>query len=332
MTEWLYEDGIGEARAALVDHGTIIEARIEAPEDGPRLGAVLEARLGRVRPDRRAALSLPDGTPALLDHAPAGVSEGARLLVEVTRQVIPERGKPRPLMAKLAADGAEPDPGPSLLDRISASGDPVVRLLPHMPDALEQAGWSELLDEAAGGEILFPEGRLLVTPTPAMTLIDVDGQAPPAPLAIAGAAAAAHAILRMDIGGSIGIDLPTLPDRAGRLAAAKAIDAILPQPFERTAVNGFGFLQIVRRRLRPSLPERLLADPEGAAARALLRRAERSSGPGTRLLIAHPRVIARIEARGDWLRALESRCGAPIALQADTARPISAVDVQLQPR
>ena len=118
--------------------------------------------------------------------------------------------------------------------------------------------------------------------TPAMTLFDVDGSLPPAELAVAGAAAAARAIRRLGIGGSIGIDLPTLPARADRQAAAAALDAVLPQPFERTAVNGFGFLQIVRRRERPSLPELVQGDPVGAAARALLRRARaRAPAPAT---------------------------------------------------
>jgi hypothetical protein len=119
------------------------------------------------------------------------------------------------------------------------------------------------------GEIDFPGGALRMSLTPAMTLFDVDGNLPQAELAIAGVAAAARAIRRLGIAGSIGIDLPTLSGRADRQAAAAALDAALPQPFERTAVNGFGFLQIGRRRERPSLAEIVQGDPAGAAARAL---------------------------------------------------------------
>ena len=43
--EWLYEDGIGECRAALVDGGAIVEALIEVEDAGPRAGAVVEGRL-----------------------------------------------------------------------------------------------------------------------------------------------------------------------------------------------------------------------------------------------------------------------------------------------
>ena len=99
-----------------------------------------------------------------------------------------------------------------------------------------------------------------------MTLFDVDGPGATAALAVAAATAAAEAIVRHDIGGSIGIDFPTVTGKAERLAVAAAIDAALPQPFERTALNGFGFLQIVRPRPRASLPELLRADPVGNAS------------------------------------------------------------------
>ena len=45
LAEWLYEAGIGEARAALVDDGAIVEARIERESEGPRVGAIVAARL-----------------------------------------------------------------------------------------------------------------------------------------------------------------------------------------------------------------------------------------------------------------------------------------------
>jgi hypothetical protein len=157
-----------------------------------------------------------------------------------------------------------------------------------------------------------------------MTLFDVDGALPPAELAQAGAAAAGRAVRRFGIRGSIGIDLPTLAGKAERQAAAAALDAVLPQPFERTAVNGFGFLQLIRRRERPSIPERLQSDRAGAAARALLRRAARDGGRGERTLVAAAPVIARIEARPDWLERLARSLGAPVALRADPGLAISA--------
>src|SRR3546814_3730244 len=86
-------------------------------------------------------------------------------------------------------------------------------------------------------EIGFAGGALRISLTPAMTLIDIDGDLPPAELARTGAEAAGAAIRRLDITGSIGIDLPTMGSKAERQNAAEALDAALPPPFERTAIN-----------------------------------------------------------------------------------------------
>src|SRR3546814_6368766 len=103
------------------------------------------------------------------------------------------------------------------------------------------------MEEAISGEIGTEAASLRIFLTPAMTLIDVDGSLPPAQLGPKGAALAAKAIRRMGITGSIGIDLPTMNNKDERQIAANLFDKHLPQPFERTAVNGFGFLQVIRR-------------------------------------------------------------------------------------
>lgn len=330
MIEWIYEDGIGEARAALVSGGNIIEARIEREGDSARAGAVMRAQLGRVlRDTNRVEVMLQGGIPALLRPIPSGVSEGAAVRVAVLREAIPEPGNPKPAVVRLAsADEAETQ-GASLADRIAASEYPVMRLAAHQPDALEAAGWSETLAEAEGGLIPFSGGLLRLSLTPAMTLFDVDGGLPGADLARAGAAAAAAAIRRLDIAGSIGLDLPDAGSKTGRRAAAQVIDTILPLPFERTAVNGFGFLQIVRPRTRASLPELLRADPPLTAALALLRRAERTPGAGARILTGHPAVIARLAGRPELLAALARRTGADVGLQERAGAAISGGDVHI---
>lgn len=313
MAEWIYEAGIGEARAALIEDGAILEAAIEPDDEGPRVGAVLSARLTAVIA-AGGIVATEDGAEALLSPLPDGLSIGATTLVEITRMAIAERGRGKRALARPAAPAATPRPGPDLLSRITASGAPVRTARAHEPDLLEAAGWSELLDEAARGGIAFPGGSLRLTLTPAMALFDVDGTLDPAELAVAGAAAAGRAIRRLGLGGSIGIDLPTTPGRDGRQRAAAALDAALPPPFERTAVNGFGFLQLVRRRLRASLPELIAANPAAAEARALLRRIERSQPPHPPEWAAPTAVLAVIAARPDWLREAERRAGRPIAL------------------
>ena len=151
-----------------------------------------------------------------------------------------------------------------------------------------------------------------------MTLVDVDGTLPLDELALSGIRAAVAAIRRHAIGGSIGIDLPTVRGKARRLALDAAIDEAMTAPFERTGVNGFGFVQIVRPRTGPSLLE-LAADPPGFEARALLRRAARSTGAIR--LVGHPAVIARIGP--DWTAALSRQVGGGVTLRADPALAMS---------
>ena len=321
MAEWLYEEGIGENRAILLEDGAIAEALIELPGE-LRVGAVVAGRLTRIHVPGRRGLVAFAGGEALIEPLPGHLTEGQALHAEIVREPLPERGRPKVARCRWTAEPLRE--APSLRDRVG----PAVSVTPNGPDRFEQAGWSELLDEASSGEIDFPGGALRMSLTPAMTLFDVDGSLAPAALAVAGAEAAARAIRRFGIGGSIGLDLPTLASKAERLAPAAAVDAILPQPFERTAVNGFGFLQIVRRRARASLPELLQADPVGAAARALLRRAERAEGAGERTLHAAPAVIARIEEKPEWQAALARRLGAAIGLRAEPGLAISAGHVQ----
>ncbi|WP_019515498.1 hypothetical protein [Sphingomonas sp. Mn802worker] len=298
---WLYEDGIGEARAALVDDDRIVAARIELP-DRLRVGTVARARLTEFQ-----VATLDTGEQVMLDRRPAGVTLGSAITVEVTREAIPEPGRAKRARARLS--DATPATGPDLLARITATGMPVRTVRAHEPDLLEQAGWSEVLDEALTGEIAFSGGALRMSPTPAMTLFDVDGDGPLDTLAERAAVAVARAIRRHGIGGSIGIDSPSITGKAARHAVAAAIDAHLPPPFERTAVNGFGFLQIVRPRPRASLPERLRDDLAAASTRAALRQIERvpATAPNRHRLSAP--VRACLDAHSHWIDELVRRTG-----------------------
>ncbi len=308
MAEWLYEEGIGENRAILVEDEDIVVAAIELPGE-LRCGSVLTGRLVRIAiPGRRGIVSTGRGE-VMVEPLPAALTEGREVRVEIVREPIAEPGNPK--FAKGRITQADEKEGPSLAERIGAPRP----LTPLGPDLFYEAGWSEMIDEALGEAIDFPGGELRMSLTPAMTLFDVDGFLPPVELAMAGAEAAALAIRRLDIGGSIGIDLPTVPSREDRLKAVATLDAVLPQPFERTAVNGFGFLQVIRRRERRSLPELFQWDPVGAAARDLLRTAER--GVGGCDLVAAPDVIARLRANPDWLEMLARRIGGPVGLRED---------------
>lgn len=319
MAEWLYEVGIGEARAALVEGDEILEARIEREGAGPRVGAVVAARLVEAGKSPLVTLGWPGNPVATLTGLPPATSIGAALTVEITRMALRERGRDKPARARLADGGAAIGNGPDLRARIADSGLPVTDLRPTDPDRLEQAGWSELIDHVRTGHWPFDGGALWVDATPAMVLIDIDGDGDALTLAKAGAKAAAAVIRCCDIGGSIGIDFPSLPGRAERHAIDAAVDAALPQPYERTAVNGFGLMQIIRRRDRPSLIEQVLLDPVATDAALLLRQAERAVGTGALTLTARPAVIDHIAAHPAWIAALQSRTGRPAQLTADAA-------------
>lgn len=310
MPEWLIERGIGETRHALIEQGDIIEARIEPDEVIPA-GTVLPARLTSIGTNGRNAVAVAGETEYLLPRGAGRVSEGATLTIEVTRAVIPGAEPWKRALARLTEEA--PSPPPALAGR--------ELVFPAARDELAEAGWDELIEQARTGLVTFAGGELRLSPTPAMTLIDVDGYLAPDELAVLGAAEAARAIRRLDIGGSIGIDLPTAGRKSARQAAASAIDAALPPPMERTAVNGFGFVQIVRPRARASLLE-LAQDRAAFETRALLRRAA-SERAGPKTIVAHPAIIQTLEQRSAWVEALARQVGGAIGLRAGAALPMS---------
>ena len=325
MAEWLYEEGIGEARAALIEHGRLVEALVERESDAARAGAVVQGRLiATVIPKKRGIVRLVSGEEALLEPLPPRLAEGANVLVEILREAVPEEGRPKRAKARVAPPGIKPHPGPSLLQRIRATGTPVIPCPAHEEDRLEAHGWSELLEEAISGEVGTEAAALRLYLTPAMLLIDVDGSLPPAQLGPKGAKLAAQTIRRMGLSGSIGIDLPTMNNKDERMIAAAQIDKYLPLPFERTAVNGFGFLQIIRKRERANLMELMREDPLLTAGLALLRWAERHGRGGAATITAAPAIIGLLRKRTDWIEQLARRRGGEIGLQADPALSISA--------
>ena len=296
MPEWIIEEGIGETRAALIEGDEILEARVRR-EGVIAAGAVLEATLIAVAPRVTVEAA---GEQFLLPRGVAGVTEGARLAIEVTREAL---GGSEPWKRGLARrTDAPPAPAPPLAE--GAAG------------TIE--AWDDLLDEARTGIVRFEGGELRIQPTAAMTVIDVDGWLIPARLAQMAAWAAARAMGRLDIGGSIGIDFPTLHGKEERREVDEILDTYLPKPFEKTAINGFGFAQIIRPKRRPSLLE-LAEDRAAFEARALLRRAGRSIGATN--VTAHPAVIAAI--RAEWRARLERQVGGPVTLSADPSLAMS---------
>ncbi|WP_170005403.1 ribonuclease [Pseudopontixanthobacter vadosimaris] len=308
MAQWLVEEGIGESRAIRLHAGGIVAARLDWP-GALAAGHVEDARLvARVKGSPRGIALFRNGEEALVDRLPGDTSEGTMLRLEVIRSAIAEKGRLKRAQAR--PTGAAPCDMPPLAQRLEGEGK-TVRIVHRFP---ADCDWNDLWLEALSGETHFPGGSLILAPTPAMTLIDVDGAA--GELAKRAIPAITGAIARFDIGGSIGIDFPTIQDKAGRRTIDRALaEALADVPHERTAMNGFGFVQIVRRLVRPSLLHRLQSAPAAAAARLLLRHAEQVEDPGTVLLRCRSEVADRLCP--EWLGELRRRIGRDLIVERD---------------
>lgn len=293
MPEWQIERGIGEDRALLIADGKALAARLDV-HGGLRTGQVLDAVLvARSAGARRGTVRAPDGEEALVDQLPRATSEGAPLRVRITRPAIGETGRDKRAQCRPATGDLRP--APTLAETLAEAGTPV-RQVRTFPAGL----WEEVFARAWAARAEFAQGSLALFPTPAMTLIDIDGTLPPRLLALAAVPELARTIALLDLAGNLGIDFPTLPDKADRQAVDCALAAALADwRHERTAMNGFGFVQLVARLERPSLLATVAQDRPAAAARQLLRQAERVAAPGALLLSAHPRVLAAIDAAAE---------------------------------
>jgi hypothetical protein len=323
LAEWLVEQGIGEQRGLLVEGHEALAARLLWPG---RLaaGQVEDATLVQFDPARRRGIArFASGEEALVDRLPADSREGAPIRLEVTRAAVAERGRLK--RARARPSEAPPREAPGLADSLAGGPEPV-RTMRRLPAGM----WEEVWTEAWNGEVAFPSGSLLFSVTPAMTLIDIDGSAAPAALARAAVAPLAAAIRRFDLAGSIGIDFPSLERKDDRRAIDEALaTALAGWPHERTAMNGFGFVQLVARLERPSLLHRFALSRADAAARLLLRQAERVETPGVLMLTAHPAVRAKLSDL--WLTELGRRTGREVRLASDPALALDGGFAQAVP-
>ncbi len=322
MAEWLVERGIGEDRAVRIERGEIAEARLDWP-GGLIAGEVDDAVLvSRTSGSSRGAARFPNGEEALVSKLPKDASEGAALRLEVTRAAIGERGRLKRAQARpTLRERGRPD----LVTRLAEEGR-MVREVRRFPEG----DWDALLAEALSGEVVFAGGALLFAPTPAMTVIDIDGALPPRALALAAVPALTSALRRFDLRGSIAVDFPTLQDKADRRAVDAALGAALGNwPHERTAINGFGLAQLVARLERPSLLHRARHSRTAMLSRQLLRRAESVTEPGALLLTLHPALEAKLTP--EWLAELARRTGREVRLAIDPGLALEGAFAQAVP-
>jgi ribonuclease G len=193
--------------------------------------------------------------------------------------------------------------------------------------------WEEVWHAASSASLDFPGGEVLASVTPAMTVIDIDGSGTPRDVALAAVPAVARALAWFDIAGNIGIDFPTLATKEDRRAVDAALDAALDHwPHERTAMNGFGFVQLVARLEGPSLLHRFATARLGASARMALRQAELAADQGTGRVLqltVHPALKAKLDQA--WLDELARRTGRVLDIAFDPTLAIETANTQLVP-
>ena len=311
MPEWQVEEGVGETRALLLDGDRVLAAKCRWPGE-LHAGQQVSARLTTKRGSRGTAMTA-DGRELLVDKLPRDASEGSTFDLAITRAAMTERGRyklPAARPAELVTGGED----------VFASARRVRRF---------PAGtWEDVWSTASSGEIAFNGGVLLFAVTPAMTLIDIDGDLAPRALALAAVEPLARALRQFDLGGSIGIDFPTIDSKADRKAVDGALEEALDDwSHERTAMNGFGFVQLVARLEGPSLLHRFATSRTGMAARMALRRAEMVEGAGTTLLTVHPALKAKI--RPEWIAEIERRTARVLRIETDPALAIEGAAAQI---
>jgi ribonuclease G len=313
---WYVEEGIGESRALLVEDGEVLAAKLRWPGELFAGKAVFVRLVSKPAGARRGLAVDERGNEILLDRLPSEVTEGQSFGVQITRAPIAERGRFKRAQAR-AVTGSE-----GTQDDIFILGEIVRRF----PVGL----WDDVWQAASAGEIAFAGGTLLFSVTPAMTVIDIDGDLPPRALALAAIPTLARGLRLFDLGGSIAIDFPTLEAKADRKAVDAALEeALADWPHERTAMNGFGLVQLVARLEGPSLLHRMTTSRVGAAARLVLRRAEAVEQPGALQLNVHPAVKAKLKP--EWLDELARSTGRQVRIETNPALAIEAGFAQAVP-
>lgn len=307
MAEAYVDARDGEVRAAVVDRFRVVQMLVARDGDGLAAGARVAARLTARLGHRGMAEAA--GETLLVDPWPSGATEGQTVTLEVTRAAWRERGRDRVARARPTSLAAWPSP--SLEALLVARGHVVRTAWPA--DVAEQ--WDDSFEQAERGLFRFEGGALNLVPTPAFLAVDVDGPG----LSLAGPAlmALARVIRLWGLGGSIVIDIPAA-DRGARTSAAELFDSAMQGlAFERTAINGFGLMQVVRPRPGPSILERAQLDRAGSQAIALLEMARRDRGTGPMRLCASPGPIRWLKVRPHLIEALCATTRRAVDLAAD---------------
>ena len=326
-------DSPGERRIALLQDGVLAEFLIDRPGAPDGLGDIHVARVTVRAPAMAGSfLALHDGDAFLPDsEGGAALSEGDPVVVRVTRPA--QGGKGKRVSANGTGASARPEGKPRVLQRGPTAFEEVQAAYPDacvefapFDDGLE----ADISDLAAPETMLAGGLRAIFSATPAFTAIDLDGAgtsagrtAKPAAQMAANLAALpdlGRQIVLRNLGGAILVDFAGMPSRK-RQRLTPALAAVLSRDRLKPELAGFsnlGFAEIVRRRLRPPLHEKLNSSHGWGLAALRQAAAEARTSPARRLALrAGPDVVAALEADTAALAALARGATYPLVLRRD---------------
>ena len=338
----------GERRVALLRDDALIGYRLERPSRPDGVGDVLRGRIAASVPGLAGGfVALPGGESGFLPESECEgrriPSEGTILTLRVTRAAQGGKGK------RLTARTPQLD-GEGLIAR---GPDAALRWASAFPEAqivaddlIEVARLRGALgarvrhgtafddaleDEAArlhAAEWELPGGgRLIFSPLPALTAVDVDsGGADPREVNRIAIAEFARQLRLRDLAGPILLDLAGLSVKQRAALEPDLRSACGPDGLTQVlGIGPLGLFELRRARIHPPLHE-LLGERALTIGLALLRRAARESAaaPSRRLALhAPPAVIAALEAVPEALGEFTARAGHAITLRADPGEDIT---------
>jgi len=309
------DDAPGERRAALVEDGNIVEIYIQHDA----LWALGETGAGRIdRKTPSGAYVITDDNSELLLRSKISDPEGMRVTFEVTREAIAEPGRVKPAEIALRDSGVLPSLQKDALwdARLMAFEQPVI-----------SASIADGFDIALSGQSQLGSVIISFQRTKAGLVFDVDGIGSAFDINQVAAAEIARLLRLYQVGAMVMIDIVSMEAKAQRTQIAEIFDAAArsdARPFERTAINGYGMMQVVRARPRPSVLDhlfgtRIAALSDQTQAYWLLRAVAQSSGFGARTVTARPGVAALLESQkwAGWRAQAMRAAGADMLVVAD---------------
>lgn len=314
MTELWTDDAPGERRAALIENGKVVEIHMQR-DLLPVLG---EQGLGRIdRKTLSGSYVIGDEGHEILIRGKIEQPEGVQISYEVTREGIAEPGRVKPAEAKQIYV----TPTPTYKDAIWSQ-----RLLDFGPRP-KSVTVDEIFGDALAGTSHVGDIGVHFQRTKAGLVFDIDGIGDPFVINNFAAKEIARLLRLFQVGGMAVIDFLALDSKIQRQEIAEIFDsasALDRRPFERSAINGFGMMQVVRSRQRPSVLDHLFGTHISSLSTEtkalwLLRETAKSAGFGVRQITASSKVASlMLSPTWEKLRATCERiCGAPVVIIVD---------------